>query len=161
MDRKEVILNNKNKGISPVVATVLLIGMVVVIGLIIFLWFRGFVGSACEKFDRNCELTCENVQFDTNYDTSSSNLFVSNIGDVPIYGFKVEMSRDGSFTTEDIRDFSSGWPTYGLGPGKTFSTPLDIGSSDTITIIPVILGSSNSGEESFVCEDRFGFEIPI
>jgi len=41
----------KKKGVSPVIATVLLIAMVVVIALIIFLWFRGLTKEAITKFD--------------------------------------------------------------------------------------------------------------
>jgi len=39
------------KGLSPVIATMLLIAIVVVIGLIIFLWFRGMTEEAITKFD--------------------------------------------------------------------------------------------------------------
>jgi flagellin-like protein len=49
-----------NKGVSPIVATVLLIAMVVVIALILFLWFRNMVKEEVVKFEEeNIEMTCD------------------------------------------------------------------------------------------------------
>ena len=45
-------------GLSPVIATVLLVGLVVVSGLIIFMWFRGLTQEAVVKFDQNIQLVC-------------------------------------------------------------------------------------------------------
>src|SRR3989344_782855 len=73
----------KKKGVSPVIATVLLITMVIIIGLIIFLWIKGLVIEGCEKFDKACELNCEDVMFDADY--SNGILAVSNTGNVPIF----------------------------------------------------------------------------
>ena len=61
----------KKRGVSPVIATVLLISMVVIIGIIIFLWFRGMVGETVTKFGKNIELACEDVVFDASYSTST------------------------------------------------------------------------------------------
>ena len=43
----------RKKGLSPVIATVLLIGIVIALALIIFLWFRGTMKPAITKFDKN------------------------------------------------------------------------------------------------------------
>jgi flagellin-like protein len=71
------------RGVSPVIATVLLIGIVIVIGLIIFLWLRGLTQEAVFKFDQNIELTCNDVKFSSSY--SSGTLTISNTGNVAIY----------------------------------------------------------------------------
>ena len=42
--RSKLFMNKK--GVSPVIATVLLIAIVIVIGLIIFLWFRSLTKDA-------------------------------------------------------------------------------------------------------------------
>lgn len=147
------------RAVSPVVATVLLIGMVVVIALIVFLWFRGFVGGACEKFERNCELTCDEVEFQTSY--SGGTLYMLNLGNVPIYSIKIKLSGGGSHETKDIRDLSGDWPLYGLGIGKSLSTPVDSSGFTEMTVIPVLLGNSNDGQESFICEDIYGFKMDI
>src|SRR3970282_954737 len=102
--RKEAEKNRKNRrGVSPVIATTLLIAMVVVTGLIVFLWFRGFTQEAVTKFGgTNIELVCGDVRFDSSY--SSGNLFLSNVGNVPIYSFKLKIESPGSHTTLDIVD---------------------------------------------------------
>ena len=40
----------KKRGLSPVIASVLLILLVLVLASIIFLWARGFIGEQIEKF---------------------------------------------------------------------------------------------------------------
>jgi len=107
----------KKKGVSPVIATVLLIAMVVVIALIIFLWFRGLTKEAITKFDgQNIELVCMDVSFEASY--SSGVLYIANLGNVPIFGMKMKILSDGSYQTVDL---SSGWPTSGLNQGATYS----------------------------------------
>ena len=41
----------KKRGVSPVIATILLIGIVIVIALIVFLWLRGMQQEAITKFE--------------------------------------------------------------------------------------------------------------
>ena len=131
----------KKRGVSPVIATTLLIAMVVLIGLIIFLWFRGLTQEAITKFDgQNIELVCGDVRFDSSY--SSGDLSISNSGNVPIYSFQLKVDMPGSHQTLDIKDVASSWPEAGLNQGGTFSG--DIGSSvsgaEKITVIPVLRG---------------------
>jgi flagellin-like protein len=156
-----VLKNMKKKGISPVIATVLLIAMVIVIGLIVFLFLRSMAQDAITKFgDENIELACDDVNFETSY--SAGELYVANNGNTPIFGLKIKMVGDGSHTTKDIRDMSDTWPTYGLTQGGTFSYSVNTVSSTEIIVIPVLLGNSNSGQKTFVCdEERYGYEISI
>ena len=132
----------KKKGVSPVIATTLLIMMVVVIGLIIFLWFRGFTQEAVTKFGgTNVEIICEQVAFDSSY--SAGRLSIINEGNVPIYSLKLKIESPGSHTTIEIEDAAGSWPETGLNLGGTFSG--DIGSSasgaEKITVIPVLFRS--------------------
>lgn len=153
---------NKKRGISPVIATVLLVAMVVVIGLIIFLWFRGISEEAITKFGgKNIKLVCEDVDFLSDY--SAGILSVSNVGNVPIYGIKARVSEQGSYETLDIRDLSVGWPEIGLRQGGTFSGDLSSEFSDAeqVLIIPVLIGTSSKGNQIYVCEERYGQELVI
>ena len=84
------------RGLSPVIATTLLIAMVVVLGLIIFLWFRGFTEESVTKFGgTNIKLVCGDLAFESSYSSDSGNLFLSNIGNVPIYSFKLKIQKTG------------------------------------------------------------------
>ena len=147
-------------GVSPVIATVLLVAMVIVIALIIFLWFRGLQGEVITKFGQNIELTCSEVEFYAEYDASATELRISNVGNIPIFGMKVKIEQPGSYTTENLNEISS-WPSRGLGQGAAFSgaVVLDAGV-ERIVLNRVLMGTSDKGAKTFVCDERqFGQEI--
>ncbi|MAH03424.1 hypothetical protein CMI39_01415 [Candidatus Pacearchaeota archaeon] len=150
----------KKKGVSPVIATVLLVAIVVVIGLIIFQWFRGMTQESIVKFDKNIGLVCSDVNFDTRY--SANTLYITNNGNVPIYNIRIKLSGEGHHETKDITDLSSSWPESGLNQGGAFSGEIDIGNSNKITLIPVLRGESELGEKNFVCDEKqHGYELII
>jgi len=147
------------KGVSPVIATILLIGIVIVIALIIFLWLRSLTQEAVTKFDKNVELVCDEVQFDASY--SGGMLTVSNIGNVPIYGIKIKILQDKSFETKNLNTLTEKWPDAGLNPGKVFSDILNF-EAESVTLTPILIGSAQSGEKSYACdESRYGKEIAL
>ena len=155
------ILPNSKKGVSPVIATVLLIGLVMVITLIIFLWFKGLTQEAIVKFDKNVELVCDEVKFEADY--SNGILSISNIGNVPIYGIKVKISESGNYETKGLNDLSE-WPKEGLNQGRTFSGDIsaNTASADSVTLTPVLVGSSESGERTYTCDEaRYGHTINL
>ena len=156
-------MKRSKKGVSPVIATVLLIAMVVVIGMIIFLWFRGLTQEAIIKFEKNIELVCEEVQFESVYSLTTGELSFQNFGNVPVYNFKIKVSEEGSYKTLDIKEIDSGWPSVGLKQGGTFlSTDLsaEFSQAQKILIIPVLAGTSQGGEEkTYICDERYGYEI--
>lgn len=144
----------KKKGISPVIATVLLIAMVVVIGVIIFLWFKGMTEEVITKFEKNIELVCDDVVFDASY--YDGMLSISNDGNVPIYGMKIKTYGEKSYNTVNLDSFQ------GLNQGGTFSGDIssEVGSSNNIVLIPILLGTSDEGKKIFVC-DKHGYELLI
>jgi len=146
----------EKKGLSPVIATMLLVAIVIIIGLIIFLWFRGINEEAITKFEgTNIKLICDEVAFEASY--SEGLLYVINIGNVPIYKIKVRMQGEGSYTTETIEQ---DWPYLGLSQGGVYSGALNnsIGAIK-LFVIPVLVGESDSGDSSYTCEERHGYEI--
>ena len=147
----------KRKALSPVIATVLLIAMVIVIGLIVFLFFKNLAGETITKFDgENIKLVCDDVAFSASY--SSEILTISNIGNVPIYGFDLKLYTGKDYSTERLADISGVvWSGSGLNPGGVFSG--NIGVHDKIQVIPVLLGISESGEKVYVCDDAVGKEL--
>ena len=155
-------MKNK-KGVSPVIATVLLVAMVIVIALIIFLWFRGLTQEAITKFgDKNIKLVCDDVQFD--FDYTGGILSVSNTGNVPIYEVYIEItSAGGNYVTRNVRDLDANWPTIGLNQGGAFSgnIGIDITDVEKLAVIPVLVGDSEKGQQKYVCEPRHGMEISL
>jgi len=160
MKIKEV---DSKRGLSPVIATTLLIAMVIVIGLIIFLWFRGMVGDYGEKFGKNIELACEDVVLGTSYDDGSGVLYITNDGNVPVFNMNVKISKPGSHETKDLSDLADGWPETGLGQGGVFSEAITLsGNPNKITLIPVLIGTSDKGKKKkFICNERYGYEIAL
>lgn len=148
------------KGVSPVIATILLVGIVMIMGLIIFVWLRGLAGETVTKFDKNAELVCEEIQFEASYSTGE--LSISNIGNIPIFQMKIKISNKGNFETSNLNTLTEIWPEVGLNQGKIFSDTISFTGAEKIVLIPVILGSSRDGEKSFACDEaRFGYEISL
>ena len=149
------------KGVSPVIATVLLIAMVIVMGVIIFLWFRGFNESAITKGGTNVELVCNDVIFSADYDSYSDRLSIINDGTVSIFNMNIKILKLGSHETENLVDY--GWPETGLNQGETTSNiivPLDE-EVEEIILIPVLAGKSDKGNRAFVCKEQNGIKISI
>lgn len=72
------------KGISPLIATVLLIGFVVAVAAVVMLWGKGFVKERAEKEGAlsQAQLECNLIEIEINDDLS-----VTNIGSRTIDGF--------------------------------------------------------------------------
>jgi len=162
------IFLSKKRGVSPVIATVLLVGMVMVTGLIIFVWFKGMTQAAITKDlgtgGKNIELVCDDVKLDASY--SSETLFISNNAGTPIFGIELKIFEDRSYKTINLKDISnSNWPETGLKQADTFSGNIgdEIGSSTTeIILVPILIGSSKDGEKIHTCDaDKHGYEIII
>ena len=152
------------KGVSPVIATVLLVAFVIVIALIIFLWFKSTFNPSLEKFGKNIELVCEDVKFSASY--SGSSIQIVNTGDVPLQGIRMKIVKEGESNTVDLA-IGDGWPSGGLKQGGSFSSSegsavvgmiKEVGVKK-ILFVPILLGNLDSGaEQTYVCDERFGVE---
>ncbi len=151
----------KRKGISPVIATILLISIVVVIALIVFLWLTSMTEETITKFGgKNVKLVCADLMFEASY--SNGNIYIHNTGNVPIFqmNMKVDKGESSSTTTFNAGD---GWSGLGLNQGGTFSADisLKVDSGDEISIIPILAGSTKNGEKTYVCEEVYAQKILI
>src|SRR3989338_1007131 len=97
----------ERRGVSPVVATVLLIVIVIVLATIIFLWARGFLSESAVKGDRAVQVSCADVDFEAQVVSNAGEcanmacqfgetgacgtaaVDINNIGNIPIYGVQV------------------------------------------------------------------------
>src|SRR3989344_7659436 len=106
------------KGVSPIIATILLIVLTLVIASIVFFWLKGLTKEATTKFEgTNIELVCDDVQFDASY--SGGTLTISNLGNVPIYDFNIKSEFAGGHDTFDLETMAENWD--GLNQGGVFS----------------------------------------
>jgi len=143
----------RRKGVSPVIATVLLIALVIVIAMIIFLFMRNIGEEAITKFgNENIKLACQKVDFDASY--SDGALAISNLGAVPIFDMMVKLDKGGSYETIGVKELpSSSWPSSGLIQGGVASIDLPDSGLQKIIVTPVLVGKTKSGaKKSYNCE---------
>src|SRR3989338_2982621 len=88
---KRSLLNRS--GLSPVIATVLLISITLILAAIIFIWARSVVKEKTEKFGEPIENFCQEVNFEAEADSSS--VFIINRGNVGLYGVDVRKRSSG------------------------------------------------------------------
>jgi flagellin-like protein len=164
----------QKKAVSPIIATMLLIGIVIVLAIIIFLWLKGFTKEVVTKNlgfgEKNIELVCEDVVMDAKYETLGSNdkiIYISNNGNAPIYAIKIKKySIDNTYEIEEVT-YSDG-SKVNIKQGKTISLTigagkqLDLTDINKIIILPVLLGNSDSGgTKEYICDEKYGKEIVL
>ena len=143
------------KGISPVVATILLISLTLIIAAIIFIWARTFVGEQAEKFGEPIENSCEVVDF-TAEAIEGEGVNIVNTGNVPLYGIEVIRTELGA--RRKIGDIWIG--SVLSGETGSFSVT-DISRNERLTVIPVILGEVDEKTKHLTCEDIYGEDIVV
>jgi flagellin-like protein len=156
----------KKKSLSPIIATVLLIGIVVAIGLIVFAWMRGFVKEEGTKFGENVRLVCQDpaLQFKASYNFSNGNLKIINSGNIPIFQVDIKVYMSNGYQTKGITDFpSNNWPSTGLKSGEPFYGNIGTFSGVTkIVIIPILISTTSSGKnEIYTCDETYGYQISL
>lgn len=139
------IMEIKNKkGISPIIATVLLIVIAIALFLIIFLWIRSFQGERIEKFGAPIENACPNIQLEINF--IGTQLQIENNGNVPVH--KIHMFKMTTTGTTKLPDV-----TIDLKSGD--STTIGVSCDDRLKIIPVLLGTTEGGaQKEYICENK-------
>jgi len=150
------------KGLSPVVATILLVALVVTIGFTVFLWFNNLTEEVITKFDnKNIKLVCDDVQFQAGFQGMTLSIF--NSGNVPIYNMKIKVGVTGNYQVYDLSEIADSWPSTGLGQGQSFAQDISTQAIDQtkIIVIPELIGSSKEGDKTYVCEERYGQEFSI
>lgn len=138
-------MTNK-KGLSPVIATVLLISIVVVIALIILLWAMSFFGEVIQKQEKSAEQACGEVDLEASIDGDS--LSITNNGNIPVYAVKIRKKTGGSINiqTEEIN----------LYAGQSNPDIKVEGEFDEVDIIPVVLGQKKKSDvtTAYDCENN-------
>lgn len=139
------MIQNKKRGLSPIVATILLIALAVILAMIIFLWARGWISEQIEKKGESIDLVCESVSMDLSSNTPSDNTIhfdVVNKGSVQIYSLEIREEKAGSSKTNSIE--------INLGPGQgrgNIAYAFESGTTK-LTVYPQILGEVRGKSET-------------
>lgn len=136
------------KGITPIVATIMLVGVSVAAFAFIYTYTTGMVGEQTEKFGEPIENWCLKVAYEAS--VSGDTIYVNNLASVPIYGFNLEISKDGSTTLTFVRSADGV-----IDPAESDSIISDTSLEGVgVKITPVLLGvGKTSGKgKIFTCD---------
>ena len=97
---KRFITLTGKRGISPLIATVILIGISIVIFGVIFSWMRGMVSEQVQKFGVNIETQCQKVAFSARIE--GNNIYMDNKGNIPIVGVNLKIKSGGKTITKNV-----------------------------------------------------------
>ena len=143
----------KKRGISPIIATVILIAFVVVIIGIITLWGRGIYEERAEKSGElaNAQLDCINAAIDV--EKVVNQIIITNVGGVALNGFILrENLQGGDVRLSDIfvdvevgEEFPLTQSSVNCGGGTEPSTPGSLcDDTETMRIVPSLQPSGRN-----------------
>lgn len=143
------------RGVSPVVASMFLILLVVFLAILIFLWARGFIDEKIEKFGEPIEGVCSRTLFDVKQTSKTGDTYVLEVlnkGDVDIRYFDIKVSDDSGNSEMTTFMFSAD----AGGDAVRESVGLGMASGGVIsevTIYPVLVGNKvDKGDNNiFTC----------
>jgi len=137
------------KGLSPIIATVLLVALVLVLASIIYLWARAFIPETIEKDGSTIENSCPDVAFGASYSISTKKLTIQNNGNIPIYGIRYGVEKVGTLAYEDLYN-----TPIVTGGSVSYIPDEEASQGENIRVIPILLGKSSNGAlKGFACEE--------
>jgi flagellin-like protein len=165
------------RGVTPVVATVLLIAIVVVLGVIIFFWAKNFLTESAQKGDRSVSISCGQVEFNAKVVADAlqcpkpsstpqnpqfySAVDIDNIGNTPIYGVQI-LEYDQNDANVNIEPLSD-QPFVGgtITKGKSSYACLDrvVVNQDNFRIIPKLLAQQEDNKIVYTCPEMDGIAV--
>ncbi len=154
------------KGVSPIIATVLLLVITVVLAVIIFLWARGFLSESAVKGDRAVSISCADVQFKAEVVLNAtecsgtggrSAVDIDNIGNVPIYGVQVFEYNSTTGSIELLIDESFVVGTITSGKSASVCLGKDVQNRDSFRIVPKLLAEKDGTRSEYTCPEKDGF----
>lgn len=145
--------NNINKkGISPLIATVLLIGFTVALAAMVMTWGSGFIKKTTEKTEEGTasalkcatELGFEISGITCNPDKSIASVKVDSRGSIDIKALKFRFIGDAETTVEDKAEVLS---AFGAKTYSGFTKP----NPNTKTIEAIATVAGGEGKEDIIC----------
>ncbi|PIU75743.1 hypothetical protein COS75_02700 [Candidatus Pacearchaeota archaeon CG06_land_8_20_14_3_00_35_12] len=149
---------NKKRAISPIIATVLLIGIVISIAIVVYMWQAGFITEQISKFNGPIEAQCSAINFDWSFkqtDALGGELSINNRGNVPISQVNIKVVNKGTAITKNFNQSA-------IMPGATLSDILISTENFTnyepgveMELTPLIAGKGvkTGNTKLFACEN--------
>jgi hypothetical protein len=157
LPRINMKITGRKDGLSPVVASVLLIALVLILASIVFLWARGFIGEQIEKGDIPVADLCDEIIFSVDLIPDSLvegkyEAEIVNRGNYAIYSFMVVKTREGSELREEFA-----FPIDSQSSlNKTVDLRIDGHPPENVVFYPSLLGSvvGDSSNRPYTCVDN-------
>lgn len=132
------------KAVSPIIATVLLIAIVIVSAGIIVVWSKSFIKEHIEKYGERIDIVCDRIKYDASLSETPQGAYeiaISNQGNDNIHQMNVKVINKGnsavkSFTPDKnmVAKKTTGKITFTLADFPNFD------KFEKIELTPVILG---------------------
>lgn len=153
-------MKSGKKAVSPVVSTVLLIMIVIVIAIIILIWATGFVEEIISKEilgnKKRVQDYCREIKISQIINNDNSFGF-ENKGNVPIFGFRVKTSNEGSSEMHRVDGDSGGKVNPGF---SVIVENLKYDDYDSIAILPTLKGETEQGDNrDYDCPEEDGIVL--
>ena len=154
-------MNLKKRGLSPVIATVLLISLSLALAIIVFFWARSFIAERVQKQGQEIGAFCEQTVFNVEAvkdATNNINIYLTNTGNVPIYGIEVRSKKIGevavveTFVNKNI---------YAGESGNVVIGDSTLAAGEVLAIVPILLGETNEYRKPYVCDKEYGIDVEI
>lgn len=155
------------RGLSPVIATVLLVAISLVLAAIIFFWAKGFLEEQTQKRGEPIENSCDDVVFDAQAKIVDADTLIEivNRGNVPIAKIQVRKEVGGSIENVEengVTDFGFGSGIDGINIGKTDSVIINSNlAGSSLIITPMLLGERGEEQSIVACENEFSQKIEV
>lgn len=155
----------EKRGLTPIIATVLLVAVVITLASIVFIWALGFIEEGVQKNGQPIERVCDDVRFEAGIVMQGSEyvLEINNRANVPIYGFNLRLIGEGTVRIQEILPgtLESGQSTQIALSQEAFPEFYD-GASNQLTVVPILVGEESSGiEKQYNCPDSTGFDVEL
>lgn len=170
----------QKRGISPVIATMLLISIALLLAVIIFLWAKAFLDERIQKDlgggPEPIESFCKDVNFEaeafSDYSTKSY-VRVVNRGNIPIHGLEIRAKGDNSVSTVGTFASKSGESgiarTIRIGedaridiyPDSASGARVLTNEEKEVLVTPIILGEKGTQYEAHLCDSQFAEEAEV
>lgn len=170
----------EKRGLSPVIATTLLILIAIIIAIIILLWIKNYIGEKAEKDLGGGPIALENVCPEVKLDAdakfndptpASSNsgdesldVHVGNKGNVPIYG--IEVRKKSLTSVISLGAVNTKNANLAITSGEDETLPITgvggkVEKDNSIIVVPIVLGENKKAKRAYVCEEQYGVEVKV
>lgn len=150
------------KAVSPVISTVLLIMIVIILGIIILLWSKGFIKEVVEKEiagnTKRVDDYCKDVKLSSIINQDGSFGF-ENVGNVPIFAYNVKLTSVGSGESTTVKVENKNGGAVNPSFGSIITNQGSYGDYEKVKVIPILLGKAKGGIKEFECPEEVGFVI--